>query len=173
MQEHNQAPVGADIIRPRRKPIRLPDYDYGTPGAYFITVCTANREALFWDCAGADITAPQNLPLSDIGKIAQRGIAQIPLHYDGVAVDQYCIMPDHIHLILRLCTGADGRMVSAPTVSTIIGSMKRWVSRQAGSPLWQKSFYDEIIRNKKAYDEISEYIFKNPEKWEEDELFCK
>ena len=165
MQEHNQAPVGADIIRPRRKPIRLPDYDYGTPGAYFITVCTANREALFWDCAGADITAPQNLPLSDIGKIAQRGIAQIPLHYDGVAVDQYCIMPDHIHLILRLCTGADGRMVSAPTVSTVIGSMKRWVSRQAGSPLWQKSFYDHAIRNQQDYDEVWMYIENNPTKY--------
>ena len=152
-------------VLPRRKPIRLPDYDYAASGAYFITVCTANREALFWDIVGTDITAPQSLPLSDIGNIAQQGIAQIPLHYGGVAVDLYCIMPDHIHLILRMNADTRGRIISAPTVSTVIGSMKRWVSRQAGRPLWQKSFYDHAIRNQRDYDEVWAYIENNPTKY--------
>ena len=74
-------------------------------------------------------------------------------------------MPDHIHLLLRIEPEADGRMISAPTLSTVVGSMKRWVSRQVGAPIWQKSFYDHGIRNQKDYDEIWEYIENNPRKY--------
>ena len=150
---------------PERKQNRIKNYDYATPGAYFITICTANREKLFWDCVGADIIRPQNVTLSRMGKIAEAAILQIPTHYKGISVDKHCIMPDHIHLILRIESGADGRMISAPTVSTVIGSMKRWVSRQVGRPIWQKSFYDHGIRNQQDYDEIWEYIENNPMKY--------
>lgn len=150
---------------PERKQNRINNYDYATPGAYFITICTANREKLLWDCVGADIIRPQNVTLSRMGKITEAAIQQIPTHYKGVSVDKYCIMPDHIHLILRIESGADGRMISAPTVSTVIGSMKRWVSRQVGRPIWQKSFYDHGIRNQQDYDEIWEYIENNPMKY--------
>ena len=101
---------------PKRKPIRFEDYDYSTPGAYFITVCTANREKIFWNSVGADIIRPENLPFSTAGKIAEQGILQITAHYENVAVDKYCIMPDHIHLILRIESNVCGRMISAPTV---------------------------------------------------------
>ena len=147
---------------PKRKPIRIVDYDYSTPGAYFITVCTTNREKIFWNDVGADIIRPQNVPLSPIGKIVEQGILQMADHYENVTVDKYCVMPDHIHLILRIGTDIDGRMISAPTVSTLVGSMKRWVSRQVGRPIWQKSFYDHAIRNQQDYDEIWEYIENNP-----------
>ena len=60
-----------------------------------------------------------------------------------------------------------------PLFSLIIGQMKRFASKKCEKSIWQKSFYDEIIRNQAAYDEISKYIFENPMKWEEDELFCK
>ena len=66
---------------PKRKPIRIADYDYSTPGAYFITVCTANREKIFWNSVGADIIRPQNVPLSIAGKIAEQGVIQIAEHY--------------------------------------------------------------------------------------------
>lgn len=150
---------------PKRKPIRIENYDYSTPGAYFITVCTANREKIFWDLVGADIIRPQKVPLSAVGKIAQQGILQIASHYENVVLDKYCIMPDHIHLILRIESDIDGRMISAPTMSTAIGSMKRWVSRQIGRPIWQKSFYEHGIRNRQDYDEIWEYIENNPLKY--------
>ncbi len=153
------------IELPKRKPIRIDNYDYATPGAYFITVCTANRENLFWRSVGADIIRPENVPLSSIGKIAEQGVLQIVDHYENVSVDKYCIMPDHIHLILRIESGINGRMISAPTVSTVVGSMKRWVSRQAGRPIWQKSFYDHGIRNQQDYNEIWEYIENNPSKY--------
>lgn len=150
---------------PERKPIRIADYDYSTPGAYFITICTVNREKLFWHSVGADIIRPQALPLSAAGKIAEQGILQIAEHYENVVVDKFCIMPDHIHMILRIEPDINGRIISAPTVSTVVGSMKRWVSRQIGRPIWQKSFYDHGIRNQQDYDEIWAYIENNPLKY--------
>ena len=150
---------------PKRKPIRIENYDYSTPGAYFITVCTANREKIFWERVGADIIRPQNVPLSLIGKIVEQGILQISSHYENIIVDKYCVMPNHIHLILRIESEIDGRILSAPTVSKVIGSMKRWVSRQVGRPIWQKSFYDHGIRNQQDYDEIWQYIENNPLKY--------
>ena len=149
----------------KRKQIRIKDYDYSTPGAYFITVCTANRDKIFWSGVGADIIRPQNIPLSTAGKIVEQGISQIAEHYDNVFVDKFCIMPDHIHLILRIESDVGGRIISAPTVSTVVGSMKRWVSRQIGRPIWQKSFYDHGIRNQQDYDEIWQYIENNPLKY--------
>ena len=150
---------------PTRKRIRIEPYDYSTPGAYFITLCTANREKLFWNGVGADTIRPQNTPLSAAGKIAEQGILQMTKHYKNVVVEKYCIMPDHIHLLLRIESDADGRMISAPTVSTVIGSMKRWISRQIGRSIWQKSFYDHAVRNQQDYDEIWEYIENNPLKY--------
>ena len=152
-------------VLPNRKSIRIADYDYAASGAYFITVCTANREKLFWNCVGADIIRPENVSLTAAGKIAEQGILQISEHYETAVVDKYCVMPDHIHLILRIGSGHSGRMISAPTVSTVIGSMKRWVSRQIGRPIWQKSFHDHVIRNQRDYNEIWEYVDQNPLKW--------
>ena len=150
---------------PKRKQIRIENYDYSTSGAYFITICTANREKIFWNNVGADIIRPQNIPFSAIGKIAQQGILQIENHYANVFVDKYCVMPDHIHLILRIDAEYDGRILSAPTVSTVVGSMKRWISKQAGKPIWQKSFYEHTIRNQTDYNEIWQYIENNPLKY--------
>ena len=150
---------------PKRKEIRIKDYDYSSPGAYFITICTANREEILWNGVGADIIRPQNVPLSTVGKIVEQGILQMAQHYENVAVDKYCVMPDHIHFILRIESDIGGRIISAPTVSTVVGSMKRWVSRQIGRPIWQKSFYDHGIRNQRDYDEIWEYIENNPLKY--------
>ena len=158
---------------PKRKHIRLSGYDYSKNGYYFITICTNDRKTIFWKNVGADIIRPKSLSddvLSDCGKIVKNAIENIPNHYPDVFVDRYCIMPNHIHLIIAI-TVPNGRIISAPTVSTIIGQMKRWVSRNIGFSVWQKSFYDEIIRNQSAYDEISKYIYENPMNWELDELF--
>ena len=150
---------------PKRKKIRIKDYDYSNPGAYFITICTAKREMLFWNNVGADIIRPQNIQLSQIGKIAEQGILQIETHYENVFVDKYCIMPDHIHLILQIKANENGQKISTSTIPTIIGSLKRWVSKQVGKPLWQKSFFDHGIRNQQDYDEIWKYIDENPLKY--------
>ena len=150
---------------PSRKKIRLPDYDYSLPSAYFVTVCTQNREALFWANVGADIIRPNDIKLSSIGETVDYAIKNIPNYYPHINVDKYCIMPDHIHLLLSVNADIDGRILSAPTVSTVIGQLKRFVSKQVGFSLWQKSFYDHMIRNQQDYDEIWEYIDNNPLKY--------
>jgi len=160
-------------LLPNRKTIRLKEYDYNTPGAYFITVCTESRKNILWNKVGADIIRPQNIPLSKTGQLVKYAIEQIIVHYDNISVDNYCIMPNHIHLLLSITTDDSGRIISAPTISNVVGSLKRWVSKQCGKPIWQKSFYDHIIRNQNDYSETYNYIDNNPIKWIEDEFYTE
>ena len=145
---------------PIRKTIRIENYDYSTPCAYFITVCTANRKPILWN-VGAATCRPN---LSTIGAVVETAILQIPEHYPMISVDKYCVMPDHIHMILSINPDEDGRQIAAPTVSTVVGHMKRWVSMQLGQSIWQKSFIDRVIRNDKGYRAVWEYIENNPVK---------
>ena len=153
-----------------RKQIRLPGYDYTQNGVYFITVCSQNRCEWFWKKnVGADSIRPNCTPLSsEYGKIAEKAIQSIPKHYPDVDVDHYCIMPNHIHILISIHQNHNGRIISAPTISTIIGQMKRWASRQIGIPIWQKSFHDHIIRSREEYRQVWRYIDENPLKWELD-----
>ena len=158
----------------KRKKIRLENYDYSRNGLYFVTICTKDRISYLCtiketlDCVGADIIRPIT-ELTDIGKIIDYSLHQIEKTYDDVYVMKYCIMPDHIHLIISINRDyeiiSDGRIISAPTIPTIIGSFKRFVSRKSGFSIWQKSYYDRIIRNKDELAEIWDYIENNPLNW--------
>ena len=148
--------------QPKRKNIRIKEYDYSAHGAYFVTICTANREEVLWKTVGAAICRPQDIVISDIGTVVEQGILQISDRYENVSVDKFCIMSDHVHLILRIESDEDGRQVAAPTISTVVGHLKRWVSMQIGRSIWQKSFYEHGIRNQQDYDEVWEYIENNP-----------
>ena len=156
---------------PKRKQNRLAEYDYSTPNAYFITICTKDRKKLFWMDVGAIIDRPNNVPLTNLGMIARQSIEDIPNYYSAVSVDHFVIMPNHIHLLLQINTDADGRSMIAPTVSTVVRLMKGTVSKQAGLSVWQKGFYDHVIRNDHDYREIWNYIEGNPSKWTEDKLY--
>lgn len=156
---------------PKRKNIRLNDYDYSSAGAYFITICTKNRQfelsQIFrsCNCVGADIIRPS---LTQYGKIVEKAIDAISNHYPEVTIDKYVIMPDHIHLILTITSPeTNGRIISAPTkpIRTIIGQMKRWVSKEIGISIWQKSYYDHVIRDENDYTTKWNYINKNPLSW--------
>ena len=155
----------------QRKQNRLPNYDYSTANAYFITICTDKRRNLFWKEVGAIIDRPENVPLTNLGAIVWQGIADIPKHYPMISVDHFVIMPNHIHLLLQIHTDPDGRSMIAPTISTVVRQMKGTVSKQAGFPVWQKGFYDHVIRNEKDYQDIWNYIQGNPGKWAEDKLY--
>ena len=158
--------------RPTRKPNRLPEYDYSQNGAYFVTVCTADKKSLFWDTVGAAISRPlmenEDLvpqpPLSAYGCIVEQGIQSIPQCYPSISVEKYCIMPDHIHMILCFAKDSE-RQITAPTLSRVVGQMKRWVSKQIGAGMWQKSYYERVIRNGAEYEEIWRYIHENPLKY--------
>jgi putative transposase len=166
---------------PIRKSNRLTGYDYARNGAYFVTICAKNHDAFFGFvgtatcrptiCPPGDKERPQMI-LYDIGRNIDIAINNIPQIYPCVYVNKYVIMPNHVHLILIIDSDQqppnNGREVVAPTINSVIGGMKRFVSMQYRFPVWQKSFHDHIIRNKKDYRRIAEYIENNPATWRED-----
>ena len=150
---------------PARKRIRLDNFDYATPGAYFVTICTASREKLFWHDRRGELRSPADIELSAIGKITDGEIDKLNTVYPAVRVEKYCIMPDHIHMILSIDTDPSGRTQFAPTISRVIKQFKGAITKQIGRPVWQKSFYEHGIRNQQDYNEIWEYIENNPLKY--------
>ena len=163
---------------PNRKQIRLPDYDYSSPGAYFVTICTKDRAHILSDITvGAAISRPQDegvrVLLSPYGEIVEQTIESISSVYPQISVDHYVIMPNHVHLLLRIREDDGGRMISAPTISTVVGQMKRYVSKQVGTALWQKSFHEHVVRGEQDYREIWNYIDGNPARWAEDRYYIE
>ncbi len=156
----------------KRKFIRLKGYDYSSNGAYFVTICTQNRECLFGEIVGDDAHIVPNIILSEIGMVVQRYINSI------AGIEKYVIMPNHVHLIIFISRNEDGTMwASSPTttqsIPQLIKSFKTLVTKQIGYSIWQRSFHDHIIRNEKEYQKIWEYIDTNPQKWEDDMYHTK
>jgi REP element-mobilizing transposase RayT len=114
-----------------------------------------------------DIADDFSVELSDIGELVNAAIKDIPQKYEGISVDSYVIMPNHIHLIIVI-NDNKRRQIAAPTVSTIIGHMKRMVSLRLGFSVWQRSFHDHIIRSEGEYLRIFRYIENNPANWGKD-----
>ena len=159
---------------PIRKQNRLKNYDYSSAGAYFITICTKDKKALFWnknqpDFVGEDIILPlDSVNLSPYGKIVEEAIKALSKHYTHIEVLQYVVMPNHIHMILYVSYD-NGRIISSPTsILTAVGQMKRYISKKLGEKVWQRSFHDHIIRDKRDYEKISKYMYENPMKWQYD-----
>lgn len=155
---------------PKRKQNRLPEYDYSKTGCYFVTICTYHRQRLF------KIEPPVGnnqcvVPCLQ-NDIIRNWINKTQIKYPNAKFDKYVIMPDHLHFIIRLTERHAGR--SLPDVMRYFKSMTtaeyiRRVKNENILPfngkLWQKSFYDHIIRNQTDYNEIYEYIENNPKKW--------
>ena len=156
---------------PQRKWPRLKGYDYSQSGLYFVTICTHNKEMLLGDIVGAAIGRP-HVALTLLGEFVEEGIAHISKRYTQVECKHHVVMPNHIHLIVSI-QGVDacGRPMAAPTLSRVLNQFKGYVSKQAGFSLWQKGFYEHIIRNEQSYLEICQYIEENPSRWAEDSYF--
>ena len=155
---------------PKRKPNRLTGYDYSQPGCYFLTICSKDREHLFGYVVGADVPIGPHVQLSEIGAIVEQTISQIP------SVDKYIVMPNHVHILLRLPVANNGPMgTSAPTQSVpwIVRYLKRTVTMACGKTVWQRGYHDHIIRNEADYLRIWDYIDTNPAKWREDCYYCQ
>lgn len=154
-----------NINQQKRKANRLKDYDYSQNGAYFITICVNDRKPIL-----SSVTVGANcVRLSKIGIIIDNELQKINSIYENIFVDNYVIMPNHIHLIIRIDN--DGRTQFAPTMSRIIKQFKGSITKQIGKPIWQKGFYDHIIRDEYDYRIKQQYIDENPIKWIEDELY--
>lgn len=158
-------------MRPNRKNIRLADYDYSQPGAYFITVCTQNKSNILGSIVGGDAHIAPHTALTAAGKVTEKYLKTIP------GIDCYVIMPNHVHMILRISaryTGLGPIWEDAPTEASIPNLVRSWktlVSKEIGRSIWQRSFYDHIIRDEQDYIVKSNYIANNPAKWQEDENF--
>ena len=155
---------------PIRKPTRLKDYDYSSAGAYFITICTHNRKNILSKIVGEGSPLPQ---LTTNGKLAEEYVLKINEKYPCVKIDKYVIMPNHMHLILRIDN--DGRGNPSPTVSNVVGWLKYSITKQinrnhdtAGNIIFQRSFHDHVIRDYGDYLKIWQYIDTNPAKWQDD-----
>ena len=149
-----------------RKLLRLTGYDYGQSGGYFITICTKERRQCLSLVVGADALIGPHVQLTDQGQIVERYIQTIP------RIDKYVIMPNHVHMILFISQNGPMR-ASAPTqtLSDRIRSFKKLASQQIGTAIWQRSFFDHVIRCEEEYRRIWQYIDDNPAKWAEDEYY--
>ena len=158
---------------PKRKPTRLKKYDYSTPGAYFVTICVKDRKQLLSKIIVGQGLAPAENHLTDFGTIAKEQIENLENRYQGIKIDKYVIMPNHIHILISNYDVTAGAS-PCPTISDIICAFKSITTRKCKTiglnqqHLFQSSFHDHIIRNENDYKKIWEYIDTNVKRWEND-----
>jgi REP element-mobilizing transposase RayT len=166
-----------------RRSIRLKHYDYTQTGAYFVTVCTWQKECLFGDVVDGETR------LNEYGNVVVDCWNKIPSHFQYVGLDAFIVMPNHVHVIIVM-DNCRGKACLAPTwergqfgkpitgsLPTIVGSFKSAVTKQIntirntpGTPLWQRNYYEHVIRNDDELQRIREYIINNPLQWADDEI---
>ena len=146
---------------PKRKSTRLKDYDYSQDGYYFITVCTKEKQKILCDIVGDDA----HIVPKEYGLITEKYLS------NENQIEKYVIMPNHIHMIIKIDNGTMWASSPTKSVSDIIRSFKTLVTKEIGEPIFQRSFHDHIIRGEQDYKEIWQYIDNNPTKWKEDKFY--
>jgi putative transposase len=164
--------------RHHRRSIRLPDYDYSQPGAYFVTIVAWQRECLFGEIADGEMR------LNQFGKIVERAWFDLPKHYPHVELGTFYIMPNHVHAVIVITVGAGLRPAPtepAPTMarhplSEIVRAFKSFSARRInelrktqGIPVWQRNYYERIIRDDEEHNRIHLYIEANIDNWAMDD----
>lgn len=150
--------------RPERRPNRLPEYDYSSNGVYFITICVKNRAKLLSEIVGGGALDAPEVRLTAIGKIAEKYILSSN-NIKRLSVENYVIMPDHIHMLIYIDNIDGSSKAPTPTnsiLSHMVGTFKRFCNREIGRNIWQRSFYDRVIRNEEDYKKHYMYIEGNP-----------
>lgn len=158
-----------DPDRHDRRSIRLPGYDYAQPGAYFVTICTHRRQHLFGRIEDGEMR------LNRLGALIPRRWHGLPQHYPYVRLQAFVVMPNHVHGLLILTDeGYDPPRLTRPDLSTIIGGFKSFAAREVNQvrgtagPVWQRGFYDHIVRTEESLATIAAYIANNPANWASD-----
>ncbi len=170
-----------DNSKPIRKRLRLKNYDYSSPGTYFVTVCTKDRKNTLSHIVEAIHESPA-VNLTKYGEIVDRVINSIPSHLN-TTLDSYVIMPNHIHLIIVVNVDAarsihESPLPSRSVLSKVVGYIKMNASKEihkyyGNHPIWQRGYFDHIIRDEKDYNKIAKYIYDNPARWQFDKLFSE
>lgn len=169
-----------------RRSIRLKGYDYSQAGLYFITICLEGRQCLFGKIENGEMM------LNDAGKVANQCWLEIPNHFPDSVLHEHIIMPNHVHGIIEL-TRTDESSASGPkkenkfqkmiprSIGSIVKGYKIGVTKWFRNTMpddfprerqiWQRNYYEHIIRDEGAYERISNYIINNPLKWKGDKFF--
>jgi REP element-mobilizing transposase RayT len=160
------------LLARRRKSIRLRGYDYSESGGYFITVCTKDREHLLGEVRDGGMVE------NGYGKIVRECWNHVPKHYSNVELDEFVVMPNHVHGIMFIMDNPVGTRHASPLqakrnhLGDVIGSFKSAAAKRInemrktpGVVVWQRGFYDHIIRDDKSLKRIRDYIIMNPERW--------
>ena len=151
------------------------DRPHALPGTTVVADDPVRHHVLTDTNVGADDSVRPTVPtiLTPIGKIVEDCILSLPQHNDGIRLDKYVVMPNHIHLLLRFVPAEGGQ--SRPPLQKVMQSLKSVTTRKCWqfgiSKLWQRSFYDHVIRNETDYLRIWQYIEENPLRWSEDIFF--
>ncbi len=170
-----------------RKSIRLPDYNYSQAGEYFITICVKNKSYRLGSISD------QKNTLSKEGEIVDKWIKELPIKYEGIIIEHYIIMPNHIHFIIEirehtilsennnfLSRENDNyenwrinrkNMLLPKIINYLKSNSAREINRSISSEephFWQANYYEHVIRNEKSYQKIAAYIENNPLSWEID-----
>jgi len=203
-----------------RRSIRLKGYDYSQAGAYFITICTHNRECLFGEIVGANDIRPE-MRLNEYGQTVRDEWLKTPALRPNVELGEWVVMPNHIHGIVVITSrgmsstapGGDvsptagrgvlqyaptmadtdmGELSNAPTpklqspsqtIGAIVRGFKSATTKRINEmrinqginntprPVWQRNYWEHIIRNEESYQHIAAYIINNPAQWEIDKLY--
>lgn len=159
-----------------RKRTRLKDFDYSFQNFYFITICTLNKQRMFGTVKG------ENVIINKKGKIVKECWREITEHFTNVELDEFIVMPNHFHAIV-IISGRVGLRSPQPEIKTKYFSLSQIVAyfkhqstkriselsnKDEKNKIWQRSFYDRIIRNEKELKNIRKYIFYNALKWSDD-----
>jgi len=167
----------SDSNQRSRRSIRLKEYDYSQAGAYFVTVCTKHRKMIFGDIV------EDGMFLSPFGLVVKECCQDLPRHYHLLELDAFIVMPNHVHGIFLITgnphvgAGLKPAPTSKPyTLPEIVRALKTFSARRIneirktpGIPVWQRNYYEPVIRNEIDLEETREYIQNNPLKWAEDE----
>ena len=153
-----------------RRSLRLRNYDYSRSGAYFVTICTRDRKFVYGDVRNGEMF------LNEAGRLVEAAWHQLPQRFPTVRCDALVILPNHVHGILLItCPDSSGTERKAPALGHVVQAFKsisaiqvnRLLSR-SGRPLWQRNYYEHIIRDDTSLDQIRRYIRNNPFNWKLD-----
>ena len=156
---------------PQRKYPRLKEFDYSQPGYYYVTIHTADPSIRLSTVGWGQAPTEIQVRLTGTGRLAREQLLRLPERFASVRIDKYVIMPTHIHAIIVIEREAVGASPH-PTLMDIVGAYKSLATRECnrvfetpGKKLFQRSFYETVLRNEKAYLECWRYIDENPRKW--------
>ena len=151
---------------------RLGNYDYSADGIYFLTLCAENRRQLFSRIVARGILDAPEVQLSSAGVAVDDAVVFLNENWETISVLSYVIMPNHVHILVQVHGASGMPRATDAVIPKLVSSLKRFTNRRCGRTLWQKSYYDHVIRDEADYITKAEYIENNPLRWTEDEYYA-